>query len=71
MWKKKKKQRSGHIKKKKKFWEGIMVKLHWGSFPSLLFLPIWKEKICGPKEKIFSLIFHSPYFLLISKQRKT
>ena len=39
-----------------------MVKLHWGSFPSLLFLPIWEEKICRLKEKIFSMVLHSPLF---------
>ena len=65
-----KKKRSVTLKKTKK-WEGIKVKLPQCSFPSLLFLPIQEEKFCGPKEKIFSLIFHSPYFSLIAKQQKT
>ena len=30
-----------------------------------------RKKICGPKEKIFSLVFHSPYFFPIPKQWKT
>ena len=69
-WKKKKKEHSVTLKKTKK-WEGIKVKLPQCSFPSLLFLPIWEEKFCGSREKIFSLIFHSPYFSLIAKQWKT
>ena len=35
------------------WWEGITVKLQWGSFPSLLFLPIWEEKFCGPERENF------------------
>ena len=65
-----KKKGSVTLKKTKK-WEGIKVKLPQCSFPSLLFLPIWEEKFCGPREKIFSLVFHSPYFPLIAKQWKT
>ena len=44
-----KKKRSVTLKKTKK-WEGIKVKLPQCSFPSLLFLPIWEEKFCGPRE---------------------
>ena len=37
----------------KGWWEGITIKLHWGSFLSLLFIPIWEEKIFGPGRKNF------------------
>ena len=37
----------------KGWWEDITIKLHWGSFLSLLFIPIWEEKICGPERKNF------------------
>ena len=68
-WKKRKRKKENvqvTLKKTKK-WEGIKVKLPQCSFPSLLFLSIWEEKFCGLREKIFSLLFHSPYFLLIPK----
>ena len=65
-----KKKGSVTLKKTKK-WEVIKVKLPQCSFPSLLFLPIWEEKFCGPREKIFSQVFPSPYFPLIAKQQKT
>ena len=46
----------------KGWWESITVKLHWGSFLSLLFLPIWEEKICGPGRENFLPGFPLPLF---------
>ena len=61
MWNEKKKKTSVTLKKKKKG-EGIKVKLPQGSFTSLLFLPIWEEKILWAQGENFLPDFPLPPF---------